>query len=167
MSHRTQIAVIGAASCGRRLADLAFGVGQEIARQGAVLLCGGRGGVMEEAAAGAAAEGGLVIGILPGADASESPPNPHVGVAVYTGLGQARNQVLVLSGQAVIGVGGGWGTMTEIGLALKHGRPVVLLESWKLERPDGRSEPLLLSADSPQQAVSRALGAVAGPPAPS
>ncbi len=73
----------------------------------------------------------------------------------------------MLSGQAVIGVGGGWGTMTEIGLALKHGRPVVLLESWKLERPDGRSEPLLLSADSPQQAVSRALGAVAGPPAPS
>jgi uncharacterized protein (TIGR00725 family) len=108
---------------------------------------------MEAAARGARDEGGRTVGILPGQDPESSPPNPHIELALYTGMGQARNQVLVLSAQGVIGIGGSWGTLTEIGLALKHGIPVVLLESWQLELPDGLTEPLLMQADSPTQAV--------------
>jgi len=160
MSDRPQIAVIGAASCDERRGREAREVGREIGRAGAILLCGGGGGVMAEAAAGARTEGGLTIGILPGRDAASSPPNPDIEVAVYTGIGQARNQVLVLSAGAVVGVGGGWGTLSEIGLALKHGIPVTLLGSWDLERPDGVAEPLLRRASSAREAVETALRAM-------
>lgn len=149
--------MIGAADCGEELAAAAFEVGRELATRGATVLCGGRGGVMEAAARGASKAGGLVVGILPGSNAAESPPNPFVDLALFTGLGQARNQVLVLSGRAVIGIGGGWGTLTEIGLAAKHGIPAVLLESWELDRPDGAEEPLLRRARSPRQAVEMAM----------
>ncbi len=114
---------------------------------------------MAAVARGARETGGQTVGILPGADAIESPPNPHIELPIFTGMGQARNQVLVLSAEVVIGVGGGWGTLTEIGLALKHRIPVVLLESWRLERPDGRAEPLLQRAESARQAVELALAA--------
>ena len=97
------------------------------------------------------------MGILPGSDAGASPPNDAVGMAVYTGMGQARNLSVVLSAAAVIAVGGGWGTLSEVALALKHGIPVVALESWSLSRPDGRPEPLLAAAGSPGEAVRRAL----------
>jgi uncharacterized protein (TIGR00725 family) len=112
---------------------------------------------MEQAAAGAKAAGGLTIGILPGRNAEESPPNAYIDLPIFTGMGQARNQILVLSAAAVIAVSGGWGTLSEIGLALKHGIPVVRLESWKLSRPDGRDEPLLKCATSATQAVELAL----------
>ncbi len=154
-----QIAVIGAAVCDEGVARLAYEVGREIARRGAVLVCGGGRGVMAAAAAGAHAEGGLAVGILPGADRDESPPAPDLDVAIFTGIGQARNQAIVLSAAAVIGVAGGWGTLTEIGLALKHGVPVTLLESWALERPDGRPEPLRARAETPAEAVEAALAA--------
>ena len=158
MPHpRPQVTVVGAAECDERLAQLAFETGQELARSGAILLCGGRGGVMSAACAGARAGGGLTIGVLPGADAAESPPNPHLDVALWSGLGQARNLVLVLSGRAVIAIGGGWGTLSEVALALKHGRRVVLLESWDLRRPDGAAEPNLRRAASAAEAVAMAL----------
>ena len=112
---------------------------------------------MQAAAEGARSESGLTVGILPGATHAETPPNPHIELSIFTGLGQARNQVLVLSADAVIGIGGGWGTLNEIGLALKHEIPVVLLESWRLERPDGDSEPLLSNASDPVRAVELAL----------
>ena len=153
------LAVIGAADCDDRLGALAFEVGREIAARGAVLVCGGRGGVMAEAARGAIAGGGRTVGILPGRDAAQSRPSPFLDLAIYTGLGQARNQVVVLTAAAAIAIGGGWGTLSEIGLALKHGVPVVLLDSWTLDRPDGRPEPGLLGADSPSTAVERALEA--------
>jgi hypothetical protein len=158
-SGRLQLAVVGAASCGERLRRLAEDTGREIARAGAVLLTGGRGGVMEAAMRGARQAGGLTVGILPGAGADESPPNDAVEVAVFTGIGQARNQVLVLSAAAVIAVGGGWGTLSEIALALKHGVPVVTLRSWQLARPDGEPEPLLREAATPADAVATALAA--------
>jgi uncharacterized protein (TIGR00725 family) len=154
-----QLAVIGGASCTPQQEKLAYETGSEIARRGAVLLCGGRGGVMEAASRGARDEGGRTVGILPGESAVTSPPNPHIELALFTGMGQARNQVLVLSAQGVIGIGGSWGTLTEIGLALKHGIPVVLLESWQLEPPDGEPEPLLMSAQSPTEAVELAMAA--------
>ena len=154
-----QLAVIGAAACADRHRQLAFDTGRRIAEAGAVLLCGGRGGVMEAAAEGAKSAGGTTVGILPGASRGESPPNPQIDIAVFTGLGQARNQVLVLSADAVIGVAGGWGTLTEIGFSLKHGIPVVLLESWELSPPSGEHEPLLTTADTPSEAVRKALAA--------
>lgn len=156
---RLQLAVVGAATCGDELRRLAHETGREIARAGATLLCGGRGGVMAAAAAGARAEGGRTVGILPGACAAETIPNPHLNVEIYTGMGQARNQLLVLSANAVIAIGGGWGTLSEIALALKQARPVVLLESWSLNRPDGGDEPLLLRATTAAGAVGLACSA--------
>ncbi len=156
-SVRPQVTVVGAAKCDEHLARLAFETGRELALAGAILLCGGRGGVMEAACAGARAGGGLTVGVLPGADAAESAPNPHLDVVLWSGLGQARNLVLVLSGRAVIAIGGGWGTLSEVALALKYGRRVVLLESWDLRRPDGAAEPNLRRAASPAEAVALAL----------
>jgi uncharacterized protein (TIGR00725 family) len=114
---------------------------------------------MEAAAEGAASEGGTTVGIMPGTGPDDSPPNRHIGLPIYTGLGQARNQVLVLSGEAVIGIGGSWGTLTEIGFAMRHGIPVVLLHSWSLEHPDGQGEPGMYRAASPIEAVETALRA--------
>lgn len=155
-----QLAVIGGASCDERHRKIAFQAGRAIADAGAILLCGGRGGVMAAAAEGAVSLGGRTVGILPGASAEESPPNRHIELALYTGMGQARNQVLVLSADAVIGIGGGWGTLTEIGIALKHGIPVVLVESWVLARPDAQKENLLMQAEDARQAVRLAVEVV-------
>jgi uncharacterized protein (TIGR00725 family) len=155
-----QLAVIGGAICSDQHRSLALETGRAIAEAGALLLCGGRGGVMAAAAEGARSAGGRTVGILPGTNFEESPTNPHIEVAIYTGMGQARNQILVLSAAAVIGIGGGWGTLTEIGLARKHRIPVVLLESWHLQRPDGVSEDGLIQANSSRQAVELALAAV-------
>ncbi|HEX2251689.1 MAG TPA: dethiobiotin synthetase, partial [Thermoanaerobaculia bacterium] len=95
----------------------------------------------------------------PGRDAIDSPPGEAVEVAIYTGLGQARNQVVVLSAAAVVAVAGGWGTLSEIALALKHGIPVISLASWNPEPLDGEGEPLLRAAASPEEAVRLALAA--------
>lgn len=153
MSGRLQIAVVGAASCDDATAAIAREVGAEVARAGAVLLTGGRGGVMASACAGARAAGGLAVGVLPGIDAASSPPNEHLDVTLFTGLQQARNQVLVLSAAAVVAIGGGWGTLSEIAFALKFRVPVVLLSSWDLKRPDGLSDPLLFHARTPADAI--------------
>ena len=153
MSGRLQIAVVGAASCDDATAAIARELGAEIARAGAVLLTGGRGGVMAAASAGARTAGGLAVGLLPGIDAASSPPNEHLDVTLFTGLQQARNQVLVLSAAAVVAIGGGWGTLSEIAFALKFRVPVVLLASWDLKRPDGLSDPLLFHARTPADAI--------------
>ena len=156
-SRALQLAVVGAGQCDRQTAATARQVGAEIGRAGAVLLCGGRSGVMAAAAEGAAAEGALTVGILPGADRSESPPNPHIRLPLYTGMGQARNLVLVLSADAVIAIAGGWGTLSEIALACKHGRPVVLLDSWNLDVPADLDPNRLHQAKTPLQAVETAI----------
>ena len=151
-----RIAVIGGGTCDERCRRLARETGREIGRH-AVLLCGGRGGVMAAAAEGARSVGGLTVGILPGAGPDDSPPNRDIQLPIYTGLGQARNQVIVLSAHAVVAVCGGWGTLNEIATAVKHGVPVVCLESWRPERPDGAAEPLLRHAASPAEAVRLAV----------
>jgi len=167
MFRSLQIAVVGAGECEGSLELLAREVGRAVAGTGATLLTGGRGGVMAAAGAGAAEAGGLVVGILPGRDARDTPPDDAVRAAVFTGMGQGRNQILILSADAVVAVGGGWGTLSEIALALKQGRPVVSLESWEPRRPDGRPEPLLFRAKDPQEAVNRAVEAARGrAPAP-
>ena len=150
------VGVIGEGVCSRRVAVLAERVGRAIAEAGAVLLCGGLGGVMEAASRGAALEGGLVIGLLPGFEARDA--NRWVGVPIVTGMDQARNVILVRSCDAVIAVGGRYGTLSEIALALKLGRPVVGLGTWRLTQPEGRRVPLL-PARTPEDAVARALRA--------
>jgi uncharacterized protein (TIGR00725 family) len=156
-----RIAVVGGAACDERCRHLAYETGCEIGRRG-ILLCGGGSGVMAAAAEGARSVGGMTVGILPGANAAASPPNRHIQLALYTGLGQARNQVLVLSAHAIVAVCGGWGTLNEISMAAKHGIPVVRLESWQVTRPDGVDEPLLMDAETPAEAVRLALAAARG-----
>lgn len=153
------ISVIGAAECDERLAGIAFEVGREIARAGAVLVCGGMGGVMEAASRGAREAGGTTVGILP--DTTRDGANPHLTVALPTGLGEARNALVVRSGDAVVAVGGGYGTLSEIGLALKMGRSVIGIETWRPVRSEG-GESAVVQATSPGEAVRLAVASVSG-----
>jgi len=150
------IGVIGEGTCSRRLARDAERVGAAIAGAGAVLLCGGLRGVMEAAARGAARAGGLVVGVLPGFSRSDA--NRWVTVPIVTGMDQARNVVLVRSCDAIVAVGGRYGTLSEIALALKLGVPVVGLRSWRLRQPEGRRVPLVRAA-TPETAARTALRA--------
>lgn len=108
---------------------------------------------MEAACRGARSEGGTAIGILPGTSAADSPPNDYLSAAVYTGIGQARNLAVALSGQAAIAISGGWGTLSEISMALKHGVPVVSLVSWT-----PAEDANLHVAQGAEEAVALALG---------
>jgi len=148
-----QIAVVGAGSADGELADLSYRVGRAIAEAGAVLLCGGLGGVMEGACRGAAEAGGICVAILPGSDTSAA--NPWATLALATGIGHARNAVIVQSADAVIALPGSWGTLSEIALAKKSGRPVVRFGAW-----EDVSE--LHPASSPEEAVALALRLVGG-----
>ena len=155
--NRVRIAVCGGASSRDSALQLAFQVGGEVARAGAVLLTGGGGGVMAAANRGAAAQGGMTVAILPGAEPPQ--PLPDVTLPICTGIGQARNLVLVLSAEAVIAVGGEWGTLSEIALAAKHGRPVIGLDTWQLQPPPGAIGNLPLQAKDAPHAVALALEA--------
>jgi uncharacterized protein (TIGR00725 family) len=128
MKRRQVVAVIGAGDAPRAVCKLAFALGREIARRGAVLLNGGRTGVMESAAAGARKEGGHTIGVLPGYERHAA--NRHIEFAIATGMGEARNAVIVASADAVIALAGEGGTLAEIGFAKKFGKPIVALDSW-------------------------------------
>jgi uncharacterized protein (TIGR00725 family) len=129
MARAPVIAVVGAGDDVREdVLQLAREVGSEIAARGATLICGGRGGVMAAAAQGARERGGHTIGILPGYDADDA--NPHIEFAVTTGMGQARNAIVIASADAVVALQGEGGTLSEIGLALKLRRPLVALRSW-------------------------------------
>jgi uncharacterized protein (TIGR00725 family) len=122
-------------------------VGKELGARGVVLVCGGLGGVMEAVCRGAQGAGGLTVGILPGLDRSDA--NPFVDVVIATGMGEARNALVVNAADAVIAVGGGYGTLTEIGLALRAGKRVVGLETWEVEGVE--------VAGSPEAAVETVL----------
>jgi uncharacterized protein (TIGR00725 family) len=159
--RQRQISVIGAGSCdqGSEVALLAEEVGRRLAGEGVAVVCGGLAGVMEAASRGAAEAGGTVIGIVPGESPADA--NPHCTHVIATGLGHARNLAVVASGEAVIAVGGEWGTLSEIGFARALGRPVVALRSWAL-RGEGRMEsaPGIVPAASPREAVTAALEAL-------
>jgi uncharacterized protein (TIGR00725 family) len=157
-THKVVVGVMGPAACDPDTADAARAVGRGIGLRGAVLLCGGRGGVMEAAAEGARAAGGLTVGVLPGTDAGDTPPNPFIDVALFTGLGEARNWVNVCASDAVIALGGGFGTLSEIALALKARKPLVLLGSWRFEM-EGAS-PTLPRARDAAHAVELAFSAL-------
>lgn len=153
-TYRVVIGVMGASQCDEDVYEMARRVGALVAERGAVLLCGGRGGVMEAAARGAKEAGGLTIGVLPGMNAHETPPNPYIDVAIFTGLRDGRNWVNVCASDAIIAISGGYGTLSEIALALKTGKPVVLLRSWQLPQREFVS---LYHAQTPEQAVELAF----------
>ncbi len=149
------IAVIGDGFCSPETARLAEAVGRQLADAGATLVCGGLRGVMEAACRGAKSAGGLTIGVLPGRDRRDA--NPYVDIPIVTGMGEARNVVVVSSAQSVIAISGGYGTLSEIAHALKLGIPVVGLGTWRLGK-DGWDEPQGISAAAdPTDAVQKAL----------
>ena len=144
-----QVAVVGS---GAEHEERAEEVGRLLAERGCTVVCGGRGEVMAAAARGAKSAGGITIGILPGE--TRAGANEWIDHVVVTGIGHARNLAVVASGEAVIAIGGRWGTLAEIGLARALGRPVVILEpGWEIEGVD--------RAATPQEAVERALSLAA------
>jgi uncharacterized protein (TIGR00725 family) len=156
VAQKVQISVIGAGQGEDEILRDAEEVGRRIAEAGAVLVCGGRTGVMEAASKGASEAGGTVVGVLPTVSTEEA--NPYVTHVVATGIGEARNLAVVASGAAVIAVGGEWGTLSEIAYARKLGRPVVAIQSWALRNRSG-TDLGIVEAESPEQAVEAALSA--------
>ena len=144
------ISVIGAGSPGQKALEDARQVGRLLAGRGYGVVSGGLGGVMQAASKGCAEAGGFVLGIVPTTRAADA--NPYCSVVVPTGMGQARNLLVVLSGLGAIAVAGGAGTLSEIGHALKAGRPVVSLGSWKLDQ--------VPQAQNPDQAVELLLSSI-------
>ncbi len=141
------VGVVGASQASAEELRAAEEIGRGLARGGAIVITGGRGGVMAAASEGAAQAGGLVVGILPGSDRAEA--NDFVTVAITTGLGELRNGLIVRSADALVAVGGAYGTLSEVALALGAGVPVVGWDTWTI---DG-----IELADSPADAVARAL----------
>jgi len=131
MEKRYKIAVIGTSLPSAEEYEIAREVGRDIAREGWILINGGLGGVMEASARGAKEEGGIVVGILPGETASSA--NAYTDIAIVTGMGEARNVVIVKSSDACIAIGKGFGTLSEMAIALKLGRPLFAISSWEID----------------------------------
>jgi len=148
------IAVIGGGQPSAQEARLAEEVGRELARRDAILVCGGLGGVMEAACKGASSQGGITIGVLPGDNRQAA--NPYVQIPIVTGMGYARNVAVVKSAQAVIAIGGSYGTLSEISHALQSGIPVIGLNTWSLSR-NGQQDNSIILAQNPSEAVNKAL----------
>ncbi|HET9224477.1 MAG TPA: TIGR00725 family protein [Roseiflexaceae bacterium] len=148
------IAVCGAGRCDAALAAQAEAVGRGIALSGATLVCGGLGGVMQAACHGARLAGGITVGILPGADPRTA--NPDVLIPITTGMGHARNLIIVQTADVVIAIGGEYGTLSEIALARKVGRAVIGLGTWALGQ-DAAGQPHVLAVETPEEAVAAAL----------
>jgi uncharacterized protein (TIGR00725 family) len=151
------IAVIGGNDCSSDAQKTAEDVGRQIARGGHVLICGGRQGVMKAACRGARAEGGHTIGILPGPDCRDA--NEFVEFPIVTNMGYARNAIVVQSADAVIAIEGSYGTLSEIGLALTHNRPVVGLGTWRISDASGIEDGSILRAANADEAVRMAVEA--------
>jgi uncharacterized protein (TIGR00725 family) len=147
LGESSYIAVVGPSDATPSQERAAEAIGDLLARAGAVLVCGGLGGVMAAACRGAASAGGLTVGLLPGADRSAA--NTWVRISIPTGLGELRNGLVVRAADAVVAVGGAYGTLSEVALALKTGVPVVGVDSWAIDGVEAR--------ESPQAAAARAL----------
>jgi uncharacterized protein (TIGR00725 family) len=154
LQPKPRIGVMGPALCLPEVYNLAREVGFLIGRKGAILICGGRTGVMEASARGAREAGGLTVGILPGASANEA--NPYIDIPIVTDLGNARNAINVLTSQVIIAIHGSYGTLSEIALALKCHTPVVGLGTWDLTPPGGEELPITY-ASTAEEAVTAAL----------
>ena len=151
------VSVIGGSHCSRREAKLAEEVGAELARRGVTLICGGLTGVMAAACKGAHSAGGTTVGILPGSRRKDA--NPYVDIPIVTTIGEARNVIVVCSGQAVIAIDGEYGTLSEVAYALRNGIPVIGLNTWSLSK-QGQLHGSVIIADSAKDAVDKALAAI-------
>jgi uncharacterized protein (TIGR00725 family) len=149
LSGGPYVSVVGSGTASGELYEMAREIGRLVAKRDGTLICGGRSGVMEAAARGATEAGGTAIGILP--DEERARANQYLSYSIATGTGHARNLAVVCSGDVVIAVGGEYGTLSEIGLARKVGRPVVALRSWELGEH-------VSVASSPEKAVEAAFG---------
>ena len=154
MNPHRYIGVVGSSAGEDAALDAAERVGAELAGRGAWLVCGGLGGVMEAACRGARAAGGTTVGILPGNDRSAA--NPFVDVALATGLGEARNALVVRAADALVAVGGGYGTLSEIALALRLDVPVIGIGTWELSGGGGTVD-AIIRTDDPDDAAERAV----------
>jgi len=155
------ISVIGSSKATPDLVELAEAVGRELGRRGVMVVCGGLGGVMEAVCRGAKSAGGTTVGILPGHTVSEA--NAYVDIPIITTMGYARNVIVAHSGQAVIAIGGAFGTLSEIAYALGDHIPVIGLHTWRLDR-NGQGELVkgaIIPATDPVDAVDKALAAAA------
>jgi uncharacterized protein (TIGR00725 family) len=149
LSGGPYVSVVGSGTASGELYEMAREIGRLVAKRDGTLICGGRAGVMEAAARGATEAGGMAIGILPDEDRTRA--NEYLSYSIATGMGHARNLAVVCSGDVVIAVGGEYGTLSELGLARKVGRPVVALRSWELGEH-------VSVASSPEKAVEAAFG---------
>ena len=156
MDRQMIISVIGESNARPHIAALAEQVGVELAERGVAIVCGGLGGVMEAACKGAKSAGGTTIGILPG----DSPlaANDYIDIPIITGMGYARNSVVVKTGMAVVAVGGAYGTLSEIGHALGDGAPVIGLQTWELTRGDELDSSIIRASDA-ADAAEKAIAA--------
>lgn len=155
LRQKKMISVCCGANPPDRDAELAYEVGREIARRGAILVCGGLGGSMEAACRGCREEGGLTIGIIPFYEKDSA--NEFVDIVIPTGMGHARNTIVAATGDGVIGVGGSWGTLNELSIACKMGKPVATLGGWDVKDPSGATAGLIV-VNTPYEAVAAALG---------
>jgi hypothetical protein len=149
---KIRIGVIGGSRPEHRFLELAYEVGCRIAKEGAILVCGGLGGVMAEAARGARENEGLTIGLLPGGDPEAA--NPHIDVPIATGLGYTRNSLVAMNADALIAIDGEYGTLSEIAFGKIYGKPVIGLGTWEVKG--------VVEAKSPRKAVKLALDAAKG-----
>ena len=157
------IAVCGTSRSNELIDDLAERVGGLIAARGGVVVCGGLGGVMAATARGAARAGGISVGLLPGDNPDDAAT--EVSLALPTGLGEGRNLLIVRACAALIAIGGAYGTLSEIALALRIGKPVVGLSTWSIQPPGGHiDDPAILRAESADDAVRLAFEALEGRP---
>ena len=154
INKKSLITVIGGAEPSPQEAQLAEGIGRTLAKQGASLVCGGLGGVMEEACKGVKSEGELTIDVLPGE--SRQAANPYAQIPIVTGMGYARNAIVVKSAQVVIAIGGSYGTLSEIAYALQFGIPVIGLNTWSFSR-NGQQDNSIILVQNPTEAVNKAL----------
>lgn len=154
MKRALVVAVIGGSEPSEEERAWAEEVGRQLARRGAVLVTGGLGGVMEAASKGAVEAGGVAVGILPGSSVSDA--NSYVTIPIPTGIGYARNAIVAKAGQAIIAIGGAYGTLSEIAHALGDGVPVVGLGTWEFSR-GGEPDSSVLRVHDPVEAVERAL----------
>jgi hypothetical protein len=150
-----KISVIGGAKCGKAVYDDAYKIGYCIAKNNAILVCGGLSGVMEACAHGAKDAGGITIGILPAE--YESLANKYIDIKIPTGIGYARNVIVVKSGHAVIAIDGGFGTLSEIGYTLSYGKPLIAYQTWTLIPCASEYEPEIHIAKTPEEAVKKAI----------
>jgi uncharacterized protein (TIGR00725 family) len=144
------VAVVGGSNCSAEESRLAYEVGAAIASRGGTVICGGGSGIMEAASRGAKETGGIVIGILPGESPHEG--NSYLTAAIATGIGEARNAIIARTADAVIAVGGEYGTLSEIALALKMNKPVIGIKSWQLTPPLPIESSIIVAATASEAA---------------